>query len=337
MIKIFDGETADEVWTKSASELFSYKSTASQMGRGGVTEEILQAVYTIQNPRQRWVLSRQPSLNPAFAIAEVIWILSGRNDASFLTFWNTSLGKYSGNAEYYHGAYGYRLRKSHGLDQLERAYLSLQNNPNSRQTVLQIWHPAADFPQIDGSPANPDIPCNICALLKIRNDKLEWTQILRSNDVIRGVPYNFVQFTSIQEVLAGWLGVDVGSYNHLSDSLHLYQKDQDKFCINNVKDIANSDSLCLPKNESDIALADVNNRTDILIDSNLSRVDLLTLVKDNDLHTAYYNLFLILAAETARRRGWIGDIDAIISKCSNLLLIHIWNKWFERFRRFHKP
>ena len=37
-----------------------------------------------------------------------------------------------------------------------------------------------------------------------------------------GVPHNFVQFTCIQEVLAGWLGVECGSYNQISDSLHVY-------------------------------------------------------------------------------------------------------------------
>lgn len=45
---------------------------------------------------------------------------------------------------------------------------------------------------------------------------------MRSNDMIWGMPCNFVHFTTFQEIFAGWLGVEVGSYNHISDSLHIY-------------------------------------------------------------------------------------------------------------------
>ena len=58
----------------------------------------------------------------------------------------------------------------------------------------------------------------------IRQGCLEWLQVMRSNDLIWGTPYNFVQFTSIQEIVAGWLGVEVGNYVHVSDSLHVYQR-----------------------------------------------------------------------------------------------------------------
>jgi len=58
----------------------------------------------------------------------------------------------------------------------------------------------------------------------IRRGKLEWLQVMRSNDAVWGLPYNFIQFTSLQEILAGWLGVPIGSYNHVSDSLHVYER-----------------------------------------------------------------------------------------------------------------
>ena len=45
---------------------------------------------------------------------------------------------------------------------------------------------------------------------------------MRSNDIVFGLPYNFLQFTFLQEIIAGWLNVDVGEYMHISDSLHMY-------------------------------------------------------------------------------------------------------------------
>jgi len=75
-----------------------------------------------------------------------------------------------------------------------------------------------DFPDEEGRPASQDILCNVLSMLKIRDGRLEWTQVMRSNDLFRGVPYNFVQFTVLQEVIAGWLGLEVGAYDHVSDS-----------------------------------------------------------------------------------------------------------------------
>src|SRR5260370_24286567 len=134
-----------------------------QASRSGQTRELLGTAFTIKSPRQRWVTSRQPALNPAFAIAEVIWIMSGRRDAEFLNYWNPKLPQYAGSGKNYHGAYGFRLRRHLGLDQLERAYQALSNNPDTRQVVLQIWDSCVDFPLTDGSPADPDIPCNVCS------------------------------------------------------------------------------------------------------------------------------------------------------------------------------
>ena len=100
---------------------------------------------TIQEPTNRWVVSREPAINPAFSLAEVIWILTGRNDAGFLNYFNSALPAFAGHGSCYHGAYGFRLRRhfrdgwGRDLDQLERAYLTLCHEPDSRQAVLQIW------------------------------------------------------------------------------------------------------------------------------------------------------------------------------------------------------
>ncbi len=52
---------------------------------------------------------------------------------------------------------------------------------------------------------------------------------MRSNDHFRGLPHNLIQFTTVQEVLAGWLGISLGSYHHYSDSLHVYESDGDVY------------------------------------------------------------------------------------------------------------
>ena len=56
------------------------------------------------------VVSRKRPLNVAFALAEVVWIMTGRRDLKFLKFWNRRLPRFVGPGPELHGAYGHRLR-----------------------------------------------------------------------------------------------------------------------------------------------------------------------------------------------------------------------------------
>ncbi|MDD5369715.1 MAG: thymidylate synthase [Anaerolineaceae bacterium] len=328
---ILQGNSADEIWQNSFNKIIEETRYRAQAGRGGSTRELLHCLLQIQDPRQRWVLSRQPAMNPAFAIAEVLWILAGKNDAKFLNYWNTQLPSFSGEGEYYHGSYGYRLRNNLGFDQLERAFLALSNNPDCRQVVLQFWDGRIDFPNEDGSPVDPDIPCNIVSLLKIRNNKLEWAQIMRSNDLFLGLPHNIVQFTTLQEIMAGWLGVEIGTYIHFSDSLHLYQKQLDHgIGIEPVIVPKNSDSLVLSKSEFDQVFIDLLKWSTELTKNALTKEQLMIIPNQLNIPQAWQNLWIILGEEAARRRKWSDLQGSMVKKCTNPLLVQAWHRWFTR-------
>ncbi|HET7538170.1 MAG TPA: thymidylate synthase, partial [Candidatus Didemnitutus sp.] len=132
-----------------------------QPSRGGPTQEILHAAIAVENSSARWVISRHPALNPAYAFAELIWTVNGREDSAFLNYFNSKLPELAGDGPTYHGAYGKRLRQHLGFDQFARAYHALKHNPDSRQVVLQIWDGKIDLPADDGVPVAPDIPCNL--------------------------------------------------------------------------------------------------------------------------------------------------------------------------------
>jgi len=268
-----------------------------------------------------------------FALVEVVGIIAGRRDSSYLNYFNPGLPKYSGNGESYPGAYGYRLRKHFKMDQLERVCEALAKNTQTRQGVLQIWDPDADMPDINGSPTSGDIPCNICSMLKIRNGRLFWTQIMRSNDLFRGTPYNFVQFTMLQEVLAGWLGVDLGGYTHLSDSLHIYETDGRKLeSLSHLELPLNQDDLRLPMQASNSAWKALNEAVDALIASHLTERQLEE-IATLSVATPMRNILLIICADSARRRGF-GDLAAQLSlKCTNPVLALGWHRWEARNAR----
>jgi thymidylate synthase len=200
---LFRGSTADEVWRQAYTALTGTAACSKpQPSRAGDTLELLHAVLEIDDPRQRWVLSRQPAINPAFAIAETLWILAGSNDANVLNYWFPGLPEFRGEGPVYSGAYGDRLRKHFGIDQVRRACEVLAANPASRQVVLQLWDGCSDLPNPDGAPRCADVPCNVVSLLKVRDGQLEWTQIMRSNDV-EGVPES-VEISDAKEQHPAW-------------------------------------------------------------------------------------------------------------------------------------
>ncbi|MBI2240147.1 MAG: thymidylate synthase [Magnetospirillum gryphiswaldense] len=333
MLAQFQGDTADEIWRQAAAALTGEVGYLRQDSRLGATRELLHSTFHLHNPRQRWVLSRRPVLNPAFAIAEVVWILQGRNDAAFLNFWNPLLPKFAGEGTVYDGAYGHRLRVNLGLDQIERAYKVLVANPSSRQTVLQIWDGRTDMPNEDGSARSADIPCNVVAMPKVREGRLEWLQVMRSNDLYLGTPHNFIQFTTLQEVMAGWLGLEVGSYVQLSDSLHLYEHDMAKVEIaHEPPAVRNHDRLDLPKPEFDRVLSAIGSAMDRLRAPEL-RPHHFRGIYEKGLPDGWQNMLRIAAADAARRRGWSNESQAAGDACGNEVLWTMWASWAERKRK----
>lgn len=225
-MRSFDAASADEAWRLAVDAIKDGTDVLRQNGRGGYTSELLHVTIHVHDSRQRWVVSRTPALSVAFAVVEVIGILNGRRDSAYLNFFNPILPKYAGIGAEYHGAYGFRLRSNVGFDQLERASNALKANGDGRQVVLQIWDAMLDFPSDGGAPVANDIPCNICSMLKVRNGRLEWSQIMRSNDIFLGLPHNFVQFMSLQEVLAGWIGIEPGRLSFVSQEVRFALRPQ---------------------------------------------------------------------------------------------------------------
>jgi len=330
MFRVFDGATADAVWCEMAYA-FRNGEGVSQPSRIGEMREILHSAMSISDPTQRWVTSREPTINLAFALAEVVWIVNGRNDSAFLNYFNRRLPKFAGFGATYHGAYGHRLRSNIGIDQLQRAYEVLNAKPTSRQIVLQIWDGRIDLPQRTGEEISSDVPCNVVSILKIRSGKLEWMQIMRSNDIYLGLPYNIVQFTTLQEVVAGWLNLELGEYNQISNSLHVYERDLVNVLRSHPKPCAtNTDSLALPKKESEKAFVELADNIEAIINPSVSVNSLFSLFHNSKLPPAFKNMLCVLCAEGIRRRQRHQALNDLLSECTNLIYNQLYDQWLVR-------
>lgn len=327
-MEVFSSRSANGAWLSAANAL-SERGRATN-SRIGDTRELLHAAFVIAEPHERWVVSRLPALNPAFALAEVVWILSGRSDSRFVAHWNPGLLRFVGNATHLHGAYGIRLRETHGVDQLQSAYQTLTDNPSSRQVVLQIWSAGIDLPDTQGQPRSEDIPCNISCCLKVRDGKLHWLQTLRSNDVFLGVPHNVVQFTMIQEIMAGWLKVGVGEYVQMTDSLHLYDHDGEAMRIDKqVIPAENTDRFRECFDDSSRHIEALASLMDTLIDGSPSERS-TACESGLNLPSEYANMFAVIAADDYRRRGDSSRACDLMHHCTNPAYHQLWQRWCER-------
>jgi thymidylate synthase len=332
-MKVFEGENTTQVWNLSYEYLFENRN--EQNSRIGNTHEIMKSCYAIDNPRDRWTVSRQPMISPAFAIAEIFWILAGRDESDFINTWNPSLKKYAGDVENYYGAYGQRLRVNLGFDQIKQAYETLKNNPESRQVVMQIWDGEKDLPKNEGLPNSDDIPCNLVSILKIRDQKLEWSQIMRGNDLFRGTPYNFIQFTMLQEIMAGWLELELGEYFYFTDSLHLYEKDIQIFSKRSENlPVQNPDQLLFSKKDFDNFFPKCLQLLDQVQKFGVSEENVNYLKTTQEIPQEYKNLLALPLAYLALKNDQSTLLSVIEKICTNDLLMTVWTYWKnERYKK----
>lgn len=212
----------------SASELFvqachAVVATGQPVApRGMPTIEVLGASLTLTAPRCRLVdVPPVRVINPAFAAAEAAWILSGSGGPWIYQF-NQRLAEYADDGRLM-GAYGPRLRHWHGrVDQLAQARHLLAADRATRRAVIQLFDPEAD------ARGHKDVPCTLGYRFYLRDGLLHMHTTMRSQDLWLGFCYDIFTATVLQELLAGWLGAQAGSYVLGVDSLHLYARDVPK-------------------------------------------------------------------------------------------------------------
>ncbi len=326
-MRVFSGSTADDVWIDAISEL-SRDGASDVESRNGITTEIRPAVFHITNPRMRWIVSKHPAMNPAFALAEVLWIIAGRDDTAFLEHWFPKYSSFVGGSGTQPGAYGDRLKRKFGFDQLYRAAEVLKNDPDTRQVVLQIWDPDSDLPKRTGEPQSGDIPCNIAGCLKIRDGKLHWLQMMRSNDADRGFPHNVVQFTMLQEILAGWIGVEIGDYTHIADSFHLYTSKRICEARTDIVPLNPGAPLTMNYEVFESELQCIMGWLDQLRVANLKTLD--QMIASDPLSVPFENIRLLLTADHLRARGDSGGAEKLVEQIRDDAYRQMWELWISR-------
>jgi hypothetical protein len=214
--------------------------------------------------RVHWNINRWE--NPIFGYVEGLFILQGYDFVDRYAWYAPQMLRFVDKGhDFLHGAYGPRLGTHSWFDFKEQEFIDFRNNgvresrkfgsmrsyseknqfieiteklrddPDTRQAVMTIWNPQYDTEK------HNDILGTIVFHFLRRHDKLNMIVYMRSQDLMTGFLYDTLQFRWFQEILAGWLDIEVGKYTHIAGSMHLYSSDKIKArtIINNVdiKDI----------------------------------------------------------------------------------------------------
>ncbi|MGW2769652.1 thymidylate synthase [Streptomyces sp. NPDC001275] len=206
----------------SMAELFSGAVTLAKSGekvspRGMATREVRDVHMLLTQPRAR-LLYAPPAriLNPAFAVAETVWHLSG-SDAAWIFDYNARLWQYADDGVL-RGAYGPRMRNWAGkVDQLGRVVEILKEDPDSRRALIQLYDPAQD------AAGHKDVPCTLGFRFHLRAGRLHMATTMRGQDVWIGMPYDVFFYTVLHELVAGWLDAELGEFHLHVGSLHMYE------------------------------------------------------------------------------------------------------------------
>jgi thymidylate synthase len=192
--------------------------------RNGDTRELHPMHISILNPQDRILLAPGRKNNIAASIFETMWVLAGGNNITMLSKFLPRAPHYSDDGITWRGAYGPRIRTWENgtdtwFDQVQMAYQLLSQDQETRQAVIAIFDPAKDYVK------SKDIPCNNLIYFLVRNGKLDMTVTIRSNDAFWGFSQiNVFEWTVLQEMMAQWLGLPVGTYYHSANSFHIYKE-----------------------------------------------------------------------------------------------------------------
>lgn len=152
------------------------------------------------------------NINRKIAAAEAFQLIGGISVPTLLLKASPNFHQFTEPDGSFYGAYGSRIGS-----QLSSVLLKLRGDRDTRRAVITLWDP-----QRDNSSGHNDYPCTVALFFALIDNHLEMTTTMRSQDVWLGTPFDWMQFTQLQQTIATALDVPVGSYRHITMSTHLY-------------------------------------------------------------------------------------------------------------------
>jgi thymidylate synthase len=222
--------------------------------RGSSTREIEDYRFTIDDPDSKPIVTLDKERNAIiqdYTEKEMKLYLSGTNQvedyAKISAFWkkianpngtlNSAYGhliwhqKSCGWPEWICGGAGW-MDKARDIDPKDVDWMtpwdwalgSLVRDIETRQAYLRFSLPRHQWF------GNKDQVCTMHGQFLVRNGKLNFSVVMRSNDMVKGLVYDLPFFVTLQHMMRQALhdhghNLKVGQYRHMAHSMHIYEAD----------------------------------------------------------------------------------------------------------------
>lgn len=190
--------------------------------------EICDVSLVIENPLSCLYINSARSSQFKYIAAEFLWYFMGRRDVEYISKYAKFWESIKNSDDTVNSSYGWLLFNNpneFGFTQYRWALESLAQDKDSRQAVLHFNLPSHQYN------GNKDFVCTMYGIFQIRDNRLNFTVSMRSNDVILGLPTDVAFFTILQSQMlshlrtyAGYPELELGTYTHISNSSHIYER-----------------------------------------------------------------------------------------------------------------
>lgn len=224
-MKTYTGKTFAQAYQKSLKGLIENPQFESSP-RGMAVKEDLNVSLVIQDPYECMYINNRRSTQFKYISAEFLYYYLGRRDAEYISKYAKMWDSIKNSNGTINSAYGYLMfneLNEHGYTQYDWAYTSLVNDIHTRQAIMHFNQP------VHQTEKTKDFVCTMYGNFHIRNNKLNFTLHMRSNDAVLGTPTDVPFFCSVQVQMLEHLktfypDLEIGTYTHIINSYHIYER-----------------------------------------------------------------------------------------------------------------
>ena len=224
-MRVYNGETFADAYELALNDIL-YNPQYQSSPRGMKIFEVSDAALVIEDPRYCLYENSRRSSQFKYIAAELVWYFAGRKDADFITpyakFWDQIKNK-DGSVNSAYGNLIFTEELEDGRNQYQWALDSLIQDKDSRQAIIHFNKPSHQWN------GNKDFVCTLNGVFQIRDNKLNFTLDMRSNDLILGMPtdvafFCLLQIQMLEHLRKYYPELELGTYTHIAHSLHLYER-----------------------------------------------------------------------------------------------------------------
>jgi thymidylate synthase len=183
------------------------------------SKELLNYSFQLLRPQDRLLFNPAARIDLITTVGRFVWNMACNDRVADISYYDEGAQKFSDDGILVPGSCdGYRLMNARiGLNQLKNLQRLLAEELSTRRGTMVIYHPE------DAGRRSKDIPCAIAAHYSCREDGLHATTIMRSNRLLRVLPYDVFFYSLLAEVVAASLSIPLCHYYHFVVSLHIYE------------------------------------------------------------------------------------------------------------------